>query len=69
MSRLVRAASAISGLTLLSRVFGLWRDSLMAAALGAGAVSDTFFLAWAFPNLMRRLLGEGALSASFIVAV
>ena len=68
MSRLVRAASAISGLTLLSRVFGLWRDSLMAAALGAGAVSDTFFLAWAFPNLMRRLLGEGALSASFVPA-
>ena len=68
MSRLVRAASAISGLTLLSRVFGLWRDSLMAAVLGAGAVSDTFFLAWALPNLMRRLLGEGALSASFVPA-
>ena len=68
MSRLIRAASAISGLTLLSRVFGLWRDSLMAAVLGAGPVSDTFFLAWALPNLMRRLLGEGALSASFVPA-
>ncbi len=68
MSRIVRAASAISGFTLLSRVFGLWRDSLMAAVLGAGAVSDTFFLAWALPNLMRRLLGEGALSASFVPA-
>lgn len=68
MTRLVRAASAISGLTLLSRVFGLWRDSVMAAVLGAGPVSDTFFLAWALPNLMRRLLGEGALSASFVPA-
>ena len=68
MSRVIRAASAISGLTLLSRAFGLWRDGLMAAVLGAGPVSDTFFLAWALPNLMRRLLGEGALSASFVPA-
>jgi putative peptidoglycan lipid II flippase len=68
MTRLVRAASAISGLTLLSRVLGLWRDTVMAAVLGAGPVSDTFFLAWAMPNLMRRLLGEGALSASFVPA-
>ncbi|MGE3173398.1 MAG: murein biosynthesis integral membrane protein MurJ [Planctomycetota bacterium] len=68
MSRLFRAAGAISGLTLGSRVLGLWRDSAMAAVLGAGPVSDTFFLAWALPNLMRRLLGEGALSASFVPA-
>jgi putative peptidoglycan lipid II flippase len=68
MSRLFRAASAISGFTLVSRVLGLWRDSTMAAVLGAGPVSDTFYLAWALPNLMRRLLGEGALSASFVPA-
>jgi putative peptidoglycan lipid II flippase len=68
MSRLFRAASAISGLTLASRILGLWRDSAMTAVLGAGRVSDTFFLAWALPNLMRRLLGEGALSASFVPA-
>lgn len=40
----------------------------MAAVLGASRVSDTFFLAWALPNMLRRLLGEGALSASFIPA-
>ncbi len=68
MSRLFRAAGAISGFTLASRVLGLWRDSVMAAVLGAGPVSDTFFLAWALPNLMRRLLGEGALAASFVPA-
>jgi putative peptidoglycan lipid II flippase len=68
MSRLFRAAGAISLLTLGSRVLGLWRDSVMAAVLGAGRVSDTFLLAWAFPNMMRRLLGEGALSASFVPA-
>jgi putative peptidoglycan lipid II flippase len=65
---LVRAAGSISLFTLLSRVLGLWRDRLMAQTLGAGWVQDTFLIAWALPNLMRRLLGEGALSASLVPA-
>ncbi|MCC7397508.1 MAG: murein biosynthesis integral membrane protein MurJ [Planctomycetes bacterium] len=68
MTRLVRAAGSISAFTLLSRIFGLWRDRLMAQTLGAGWVQDTFLLAWMLPNLMRRLLGEGALSASLLPA-
>jgi len=66
MSRLVRAATSISVITLLSRVLGLIRDRLMAQTLGAGWVQGTFLLAWTLPNLMRRLLGEGALSASLV---
>lgn len=42
------------------------RDRLMAQTLGAGWVQGTFLLAWTLPNLMRRLLGEGALSASLV---
>lgn len=68
MTRLLRAAGSISALTLLSRILGLWRDRLMAQALGAGWVQGSFLLAWMLPNLMRRLLGEGALSASFMPA-
>ncbi|MBL8755088.1 MAG: murein biosynthesis integral membrane protein MurJ [Planctomycetes bacterium] len=68
MNRLVRAASSITGFTLLSRILGLWRDRLTAQALGADWVAGTFLLAWTLPNLMRRLLGEGALSASFVPA-
>ncbi len=68
MNRLVRAVSSITGFTLLSRILGLWRDRLMAQALGADWVAGTFLLAWTLPNLMRRLLGEGALSASFVPA-
>ena len=68
MTRLLRAASSISALTLLSRILGLWRDRLMAQTLGAGWVQGSFLLAWMLPNLMRRLLGEGALSASFMPA-
>lgn len=66
MSRLVRAATSISAITLCSRVLGLIRDRLMAQTLGAGWVQGTFLLAWTLPNLMRRLLGEGALSASLV---
>lgn len=66
MTRLVRAASSISAITLLSRVLGLFRDRLMAQTLGAGWVQGIFLLAWMMPNLMRRLLGEGALSAALV---
>jgi len=65
---LLRAAGSISAFTLLSRILGLIRDSLMAQALGASWVHGTFLLAWVFPNLMRRLLGEGALSAALVPA-
>jgi putative peptidoglycan lipid II flippase len=58
----------MSFFTLLSRVLGLWRDRLMFTTLGDGWVQGTFLLAWMLPNLMRRLLGEGALSASLIPA-
>jgi putative peptidoglycan lipid II flippase len=68
MTRLVRAAGSISFFTLLSRILGLWRDRLMAQMLGPGWVQDTFLIVWALPNLMRRLLGEGALSASLVPA-
>lgn len=65
---MLRAAGSISAFTLLSRILGLYRDRLMAQTLGAGWVQGTFLLAWTLPNLMRRLLGEGALSASFVPA-
>ena len=68
MSRTLRDFTSISGLTLLSRVLGLVRDSLMTRVLGAGWVSGAFLLAWMFPNLFRRFFGESALSASFIPA-
>ncbi|MCC7205216.1 MAG: murein biosynthesis integral membrane protein MurJ [Phycisphaeraceae bacterium] len=59
-------AMTVGGLTFLSRITGLVRDSVMAATLGAGAVADAFYLAFLIPNLFRRLFGEGALAAAFI---
>ena len=68
MSRTLKAASSISAFTLLSRVLGFVRDVIMLRLLGTGWIMDTFVVAWMFPNLLRRLLGEGALAASFIPA-
>jgi putative peptidoglycan lipid II flippase len=49
-----------------SRVLGFVRDVLMAALLGSGPVADAFVIAFRFPNLFRRLFGEGAFNAAFV---
>jgi len=56
----------VSGLTLLSRLAGLARDAALAHVLGAQWVMDAYSMAFRLPNLLRQLLGEGALSAAFI---
>lgn len=58
----------VSGLTLVSRVAGLARDFALAHFLGAtqSFVMDAYAMAFRLPNLLRQLLGEGALSAAFI---
>src|SRR5437667_4479996 len=59
-------ARLISGLTLVSRVLGVVRESLAAKFFGAGIVASAFAVAFTIPNLFRKLFGEGALSAAFI---
>ena len=51
-------------MTILSRVLGLWRFRLMAGIFGATGVADAFNFAFIFPNLTRRLFGEGALTSA-----
>ena len=62
----VRAAGIIGAATLTSRVLGFVRDIVMARVFGAGPVTDAFFVAFRIPNLLRRLLAEGALSTAII---
>ncbi len=63
---LLKTASTVSLLTLVSRVTGLVRDTLMAAMFGAGAANDAFQVAFRIPNLLRRLFAEGAFSQAFV---
>ena len=59
-------AKLIGVITLGSRLLGLGREVLAAAAFGAGPVWSAFTFAFTIPNLFRKLFGEGALSAAFI---
>lgn len=45
--------------TLISRIFGLARDFTIASLLGAGSLSDSFLVAFRFPNLFRAFFAEG----------
>lgn len=63
---LLRAASIVSLLTLASRITGLVREQLIAAAFGASAMTDAFQVAFRIPNLLRRLFAEGAFSQAFV---
>jgi putative peptidoglycan lipid II flippase len=63
---LLRTLSTVSGMTLLSRITGLVRESLKAAAFGAGAQMDAFEVAFRLPNILRRLFAEGAFSQAFV---
>jgi putative peptidoglycan lipid II flippase len=64
--RFVRHANLMSGLTIVSRVAGLVRDKLWSAYLALGTPFSSFTMGFQFPNLFRRLFGEGALTAIFV---
>ncbi len=65
-SSLIRSTGVVAASTLASRVLGFIRDMIVANYFGASASLDGFFVAFRIPNLLRRLVAEGALTISFI---
>ncbi|WP_010253179.1 murein biosynthesis integral membrane protein MurJ [Treponema primitia] len=63
---LLRHGSALSILTLGSRILGLLREMTKASLLGTSALSDAFSVAFMIPNLFRRLFAEGSIAVAFI---
>ncbi|MCC7325318.1 MAG: murein biosynthesis integral membrane protein MurJ [Burkholderiales bacterium] len=63
---LLRALFTVSGMTLVSRVTGLARESIKAAVFGAGLQMDAFEAAFRLPNILRRMFAEGAFSQAFV---
>jgi len=53
-------------MTMTSRIFGLIRDIVTAIFLGTGTGADAFWIAYTIPNLLRRLVGEGTMTAAFV---
>ena len=65
-SKVAKAAGVVGISTMLSRIFGLIRDIVVAAFFGAGWIYDAFLVAFRIPNLLRRIIGEGSLTVSFV---
>jgi putative peptidoglycan lipid II flippase len=66
MSKMLKSSGGIGAATLASRVLGLVREQFFAALMGTTPIAGAFQLAFMVPNMFRRLLGEGALTAAFI---
>lgn len=63
---LARSLGSVGGLTLVSRILALVRDSLQARYVGANFASDAFLVAFRLPNMFRAFFAEGAFSSAFI---
>lgn len=64
--RITKAAGSMSVATLISRILGYVKDMILAKYFGATGLSDTFFVAFRIPNLLRELFAEGSMSSAFI---
>ena len=66
-SKEISKGFALTGLAnVFSRASGLFRDMILAYVFGASAILDTFLLAFTFPNLSRRVFGEGAMNSAMV---
>ncbi len=61
-----RGAVMIALAVLCSRVLGLVRLIVFGALFGGGRLMDAYITAFRIPNLLRDLVGEGALSTAFV---
>ncbi len=66
MSQMLKSSGAMAAATMTSRILGMVREIVYARFMGDTWVAGAFQFAFAIPNLFRRLLGEGALTAAFI---
>ena len=66
MNRILKNTATVGAFTALSRVLGLAREMLQSRFIGAGMEQSAFTLAFAIPNMARKLFGEGALTAAFV---
>ena len=63
---ILKNTAVVGAMTALSRVLGLVREMLQSRFIGAGWEQSAFTLAFAIPNMARKLFGEGALTAAFV---
>src|SRR5262249_7133052 len=64
--QILKSASIISLVTIISRILGYVRDQRITFLLGTLPAANAFVLAYRIPNLFRRLVAEGSMTPSFI---
>ena len=64
--QILKSASIITVVTIISRILGYVRDQRIVLLLGTSLAADSFVLAYRIPNLLRELFAEGSMSAAFI---
>ncbi len=65
-ARVLRSVGAVAAITLVSRIAGYGRDIVATYFFGTGLYADAFVAAFRLPNILRRLVGEGNVSAAFV---
>ena len=63
---IARNAILISFFTFFSRFFGLFRDIFIANIFGISYITDSYFIAFSIPNMLRRFIANGAFSVAFV---
>jgi len=66
VSKSLKNISLVAGTTMISRLLGLVRESVSAAVFGTSALASAYATAFQLPNLFRRLLAEGGMTAAFV---
>ena len=66
-TKIIQNLFNFSGLTIISRVLGFVRDTIIARFFGVSIATDAFFVAFKLPNMLRRITAEGAFTQAFIV--
>ena len=64
--RIFRSAFVITFFSIIARVLGFVRDSLIAKYSGVGFMSDVFFASFKITNFFRKILAEGTFFAAFV---
>jgi len=64
--KILKAVSIISIGTIISRIFGLFREITSANFFGTTFIYDAFLIAFMIPNFFRGIIAEGALNSAFI---
>ena len=63
---IIKSAGTIGFATVISRILGFVRDILIANFFGTARYAQAFVVAFRIPNMLRDLVGEGAMNAALV---